>query len=181
MKTRTLFPLAFVCAGAAAPAVVAAQEAEDAFETARFRLGPVRFTPGIRITSVGTDSNVFNEAEDPKSDTTAAFGPGVELWMRPLGTRFTGKFGGQYLYFKEWDSQRSWNTANEARWEVPLSRLTPFIAGTLTHSSDRQGDEIDSRARRRDDSYTVGSSLELSGKTSIVASFRRANAKYDDE
>ena len=111
MKTRLFAALAFVCAGIATPSIAAAQEAEDPFETARFRLGPVRFTPGIRITSVGSDSNVFNESEDPKSDTTAAFGPGVELWMRPLGTRFSGKFGGQYLYFKDWDSQRSWNTA----------------------------------------------------------------------
>lgn len=181
MKFQILVTLAFVCAGIFTGAPAAAQEPEDAFESARFRLGPLRLTPGIRITSLGIDSNVFNEADDPKSDTTAAIGPGVELWMRLAGTRLSGKFGGQYLYFKEFDNQRSWNTANEALWEIPLSRLTPFIAGTLVNSSDRQGYEIDSRARRHDDSYTVGSGLRLSGKTSLVVSFRRANAEYDDD
>ena len=81
----------------------------------RFRWGPIRFTPTLEITSLGHDSNVFNEADDPKSDTTAAIGPAVKLWMRPARTRLSATTGGQYLYFKEYDSQRAWNTSNEAR------------------------------------------------------------------
>jgi hypothetical protein len=100
--------------------------------------------------------------------------------MRPLGTRFTARFGGQYLYFKEYDNQRAWNTSSEAKWEVPLARLAPFIAGTHVNSRERQGYEIDSRARRRDTSMTAGSSLRLSGKTSFVVSFRQFDAKYDE-
>ena len=53
--------------------------------------------------------------------------------MRPGGTRLSGKLGGQYLYFKEFDNQRAWNTSNEARWEVPLARLTPFVAGSYVN------------------------------------------------
>lgn len=181
MKFQSLAALVFVCAGCLIGSPASAQEPEDAFESARFRLGPVRLTPGLRITSLGVDSNIFNEPDNPKSDTTAAIGPAVEMWMRPFGTRFSGKFGGQYLYFKEFNNQRSWNTANEALWEIPLSRLTPFIGGTLVNSSDRHGYEIDSRARRHDDSYTVGSGLQFSGKTTMVVSFRRATAEYDDD
>ena len=180
MKSRILVALAVVCAGVLIGSPASAQESDDPFEAARFRLGPIRFTPAVKLTNLGMDSNVFNESEDPKSDNTAAFGPEVALWMRPLGTRLSGKFGVQYLYFQEYDNQRSWNTANEARWEVPLARLTPFVAGTYVNSSDRHGYEIDSRARRHDDSYTIGSSLAFSGKTSILASFTRANAEYDD-
>ncbi len=158
----------------------AAQDTIDPFETARFRLGPVRFTPAIEVTSLGRDSNVFNEADDPKSDTTAAFGPAVQLWMRPGSTRLTAKLGGQYLYFKDYDNQRAWNTSNEARWDVPLARFTPFIEGSYVTSRDRQGYEIDSRSRRRDDSVTVGTGLRLSGNTAFVVSARRFNAKYDE-
>ena len=181
MHSRILVALVLVCASLFVASPAAAQEGEDPFESARFRLGPIRFTPAIKLTNLGMDSNVFNESEDPKSDNTAAFGPEVALWMRPAGTRLSGKVGAQYLYFQEYDNQRSWNTANEARWEVPLSRLTPFIAGTYVNSSDRQGYEIDSRARRHDDSYTAGSSLRFTGKTSILVSFTRANAEYDDD
>jgi len=182
MKLRTFRALALACAClAAGVGPAAAQEVEDPYETARFRLGPIRFTPAIQITSVGHDSNVFNEADDPKSDTTAAFGPVVQLWVRPLGTRLTAKVGGQYLYFKEFDNQRAWNTANEGRWEVPLARFTPFIAGSYVNSRERQGYEIDSRARRRDDTITAGTRLRLSGKTTFVVSLRRFNAKYDEQ
>jgi hypothetical protein len=172
--------LACACLGASSgPA--AAQGPEDPYETARFRLGPIRFTPAIEITSLGHDSNVFNEAEDPKSDTTAAFGPAVQLWTRPAGTRLTARVGGQYLYFKEFDNQRAWNTNSEARWEVPLARLTPFIAGSYVNSRDRHGYEIDSRSRRRDDSLTAGASFRFSGKTAVVVSFDRLNVAYDEE
>ena len=180
MNSR-IFSFALVCAGLAIGTPAAAQEPEDPFETARFRMGVIRFTPVLQITSLGTDSNVFNESFDKKSDTTAAVGPAVQLWMRPWGTRLSGKFGGQYLYFKEYDNQRAWNTANEARLEVPLTRLTPFVAGSLVSSRDRQGYEIDSRARRRDDSFTVGSGVQFSGKTSVVVSFRRVNQKYEED
>jgi len=182
MKTQFFRALALVCACAGASSVpAAAQMTEDPFETARFRLGPVRFTPAIEISSLGHDSNVFNDAEDPKSDTTAAFGPAVQLWMRPGGTRLSARLGGQYLYFKEFDNQRAWNTNSEARWEVPLARLTPFIAGSYVNSRERQGYEIDSRSRRRDDSVTAGTMFRFSGKTSVVVSFRRFNVAYDEK
>ena len=38
-----------------------AQEAPDDSEKARFQWGPIRFTPTLEITSLGRDSNVFNE------------------------------------------------------------------------------------------------------------------------
>lgn len=181
MKSVFVRALALACALSAHGVSAVAQENEDPFETARFRLGPIRFTPALQITSVGHDSNVFNEADDPKSDTTAAIGPLVQIWMRPGGTRFTAKFGGQYLYFKEFADQRAWNTASEAKWEVPLARLTPFAEGRYVNSRERQGYEIDARARRREDMFNVGTGFRVSGKTEFVAGFKRLNIAYDED
>jgi hypothetical protein len=181
MKPLLFRALALACACLGTGVSAHAQEVEDPFETARFRLGPVRFTPVFEITSVGHDSNVFNESQDPKSDTTAAFGPTVQLWMRPAGTRLSAKLGGQYLYFKEFANERAWNTRNEVRWEVPLSRITPFVEGNFVDTQERQGYEIDARARRRDDGFTVGTALRVSGKTSFVLSHRRSNVEYDED
>jgi Putative beta-barrel porin 2 len=179
MKVTTC-ALALLCALFGGSVSAAAQESEDPFETARFRFGAIRFTPAVEITSLGRDSNVFNEADSPKSDTTAAVGPTVQIWMRPGNTRLSGRFGTQYLYFREFKNQRAWNTSNELRWEFPLARLTPFIGGSYVNSKERQGYEIDSRSRRRDDSLTVGTKLRFSGKTELVATVERANAKYDE-
>ena len=171
--------IALLVLAAALPA--RAQGTDEPFETARFRLGPVRFTPALEITSLGRDTNVFNDAEDPKSDTTAAIGPSVRIWMRPLGTRLSLRTGGQYLYFQEFANQRAWNTSNEARWEVPLARLTPFVAASYVNSRERAGYEIDSRARRRDDSVSAGTELRISGRTALAFSLHRFNARYDQD
>ena len=181
MKSEIVRALALVCAFSSAGVSASAQEVEDPYETARFRFGPIRFTPAIEVTSLGHDSNVFNEPENPKGDTTAAFGPMVQIWMRPGGTRLSARLGGQYLYFKEFADQRAWNTRNEAKWEVPLARLTPFVEGRYVNSQERQGYEIDSRARRHDDSFAGGTSLRVSGKTELVFSFKRSNIEYDED
>lgn len=182
MKFSTTCALALSCALFGAVAPVSAQEAEDPFETARFRLGAIRFTPSLEITSLGRDSNVFNEAEqdDPKSDTTAAFGPAVRIWMRPGTTRLSGRFGAQYLYFREYKNQRAWNTTNELKWEFPLARLTPFVAGRYVNTKERYGYEIDSRSRRLDEAWQAGSALRLTGKTEVILSFQRSQASYDE-
>jgi hypothetical protein len=173
--------VALVCAFSSVGVSAWAQETEDPFETARFRFGPIRFTPAIEITSLGHDSNVFNDADNPKGDTTAAFGPTVQLWMRPAGTRLSARVGGQYLYFKTYSNERAWNTRNEAKWEVPLARLTPFVEGSYVNTQERQGYEIDARARRHDDSYGGGTSLRISGKSEFVVSFKRTNIEYDQD
>jgi hypothetical protein len=181
MHSVTVRALALVCSFAAFAGSAWAQDPEDPYETARFRFGPIRFTPALEITSVGHDSNVFNDAENPKADTTAAVGPLVQIWMRPGGTRFTARFGGQYLYFREFANERAWNTNNEAKWEVPLARLRPFVEGKYVNAQERQGYEIDSRARRRDDALGFGTGLRLSGKTEFVVSFKRSHVKYDQQ
>ena len=169
-----------VCAMLTIGSSVHAQESLEPFETARFRWGPIAFTPILEITSLGRDSNVFNEVNDPKSDFTAAIGPSAKIWMRPAGTRLSVTTGAQYQYFQTYASQRAWNTNNEGKWEVPLARVTPFIGGKFANTRERQGYEIDSRSRRRDRIYLAGSSLRISGKTELVGSFRRAELEYDD-
>lgn len=173
--------LALACAlgGAVAPAY--AQEVDDPADLARFRFGALRFTPTLEITSLGRDSNVFNEFDDAKSDTTGAFGPSTRFWLLAGPARVSGKVGAQYLYFHTYATQRAWNTNDELEFELPLARITPFVAGTYVNSRERQGYEIDSRARRRDISGSAGTSLRISGKTDLVFSFRRLEAKYDEK
>src|SRR5262245_45419784 len=86
-------------------------EPADPGDNARFHWGPLRFSPTLLLSSLGVDTNVFNETADLKQDTTAAVSPGVNLWMRPGRARLSGKATGQYLYFKTYDNQRGWDTS----------------------------------------------------------------------
>jgi hypothetical protein len=172
--------LALVCLGAAA-SMARAQDEVDPSEAARFRFGALRFTPSIVVSDVGVDNNVFNETDDPKQDTTAAVGPAVNLWLKMGRSRLSGKASGQYLYFDKYENQRSWNTADEGRWELPLARITPFLTGALNNTKDRAGYEIDSRVRQRQQSGGVGTKVRLSGKTELQLGVGRTDIEYDDQ
>jgi hypothetical protein len=171
--------LALACL--AVPASIAhAQDEVDPAEAARFRFGPLRFTPSLTVSDIGTDDNVFNESVDQKQDTTAAIGPATNLWLRLGRSQLSGKLSGQYLYFDKYESQRSWNTIADGRWELRLTRLTPFVTGTLANTKDRPGYEIDARARRDDRTVGFGTALRLSSKTSFEVGATRSDLKFDN-
>ena len=179
MSIRTVVLVCFIMGGVAQNRA-AAQDLPDTAEAGRFRLGPLRFTPSISLTSLGIDDNVFNESLDPKQDTTAAVGPAVNLWMKLGRSRMTGKVSGQYLYFSKYDNQRAWNTTDEGRWEVPLSRLTPFIMGVYANTKERPGYEIDSRAHLRSQAVGLGTEMRLSARTSAVLTTTRSDFAFDE-
>ncbi len=171
--------LALVCLGAAIPAAHA-QDETDPYTATRFHLGPLGFTPSIALSNLGTDDNVFNASSDPKKDTTAAIGPAADIVLRAGRSRLSGKASGQYLYFQEYDSQRSWNTNLDGTWRFPMVRITPFVLGSRSNTKDRPGYEIDSRARRVDRTTGFGTDVRLSSKTKVVLTGKRSWFKYDD-
>lgn len=163
----------------ALPASAQEPTQETAGERARFQWGALRFTPGISVSDVGVDNNVFNDPDHPVSDTTAAFGPAINVWTNLGRLRIAEKSVGQYLFFKEFANQRSWNSANDLRLELPLARIKPFAYGAYSNTRQRPGFEIDSRARASINVAAVGTDLRLSGKTTLVLSGARTNTAFD--
>lgn len=163
------------------PPRVGAQTESDPYENARFRMGVIRFTPSIALSNVGVDNNVFNEAENPRSDTTAAVGPAVDLWLNMGRSRLSGKTSGQYLYYDKYENQRAWNTNVEARWDLPLSRIAPFVRGRRNNTKDRPGYEIDSRVRLVQQEGGLGTSIRVAGKTTVVVEAGRTQQRYNNQ
>jgi hypothetical protein len=157
-----------------------AQEVDPA-DSARFRFGIFRFTPSISLKNLGVDTNVFNEFENPKRDNTAAFGPQMDFWMHLGRSRVIGIATAEYLYFKQYDDQRAWNTTDSMRWEVPLARITPYVSGTYANTKSRPGFEIDARARQQNQGVELGSEVRLSGKTSVRLSGEQTRLTYDPD
>lgn len=181
---RVVRVVGLVAAFLIAATLAAAQDRsapEDPADSARFQWGILRFTPSIAVTNVGIDSNVFNDANTALHDTTAAIGPAVSLWTNLGPVRVSEKSTGQYLYFKEFDNQRSWNTTNELTLELPLARFKPFAAGSYVNTRQRPGFEIDSRSRASINTATLGTSLRLSGKTALVLGGTRSTTAFDED
>ena len=156
-----------------------AREPQEPGDNARFHWGPLLFTPSLVLNSIGVDTNVYNETTDPKQDTTAAAGPAVDLWLRPGRARVSAKAAGQYLYFKTYENQRGWDTTDELKFELPLSRLKPFVIGNYQNTHDRAGFEIDSRSRAAINEVTLGSALRVSARTIVVFSGARTITAFD--
>jgi hypothetical protein len=157
------------------------QDAAAPEESARFRFGPIRFTPGIEIRNVGVDTNIFNEAENPKQDFVASFGPASDYWLRAGRTRLSGRTGLQYDYFKDYPTQRAFGIENRLRLEVLGNRVTPFVEGLYDNTRRRPSFEIDARARYRTDAVIGGADVRVFSRTVLRFEAERGHVEFDQD
>jgi len=114
-------------------------------DTARFQLGPLSATPTLAIRDVGVDSNVFNEANDPTRDFTATVVPGVDAWFRTGRLTLVASTTFEWIHYQTAVKQRSFNVNEEARVELDLLRVRPYLGGTYIRTRRRPNAEIDTR------------------------------------
>jgi Putative beta-barrel porin 2 len=139
----------------------------------RFRTGALSWTPTLTLREAGTDSNVYDEATNPRSDTSATLAPHVEgvFAMSAATVRFSG--GADFVYFHRYTSERSINTRGSVRADLRGWRIRPFGRASFLDSRERVNSEIDVRARRRDRDFDAGLGLQLTtrGTLDLSASF----------
>jgi len=160
---------------------VHAQSSGDAWSSARFHAGPLALGPTIGVTS-GVDTNVLASPDDPQKDWTTTFGVATTAILRLGRATLTGQVGLSYLYFPEFESERSLSGSGSGRLLVPLNRVE-FVVGVQTlNTADRQDSEITARVRQFDHALTLETSVRVSGKSWIgVTAGRRRNTFADDE
>jgi Putative beta-barrel porin 2 len=164
----------------AAP-VLAQDTVKDPSEDARFHLGVIRFTPFLALTDIGVDTNVYNEFEHPKQDTTATVGPGVNYWIKLGRGRLEAKSELTYTWFKTYADQRSLNTNNQAKLSLPLNRLIPFVDGSYHRGRFRPNFEIDARAFQTDAAFGGGLDIRATAKSTIRLEGHGQRVTYRDD
>ncbi len=148
-------------------------------ERAPLKLGPLELWPVLVVRNVGVDDNVFNEAEEPKSDFTFTAAPTLDLVLRPPRTRLSFVTGSEYAYFRDYADERHINRTLGARVEFDLTRFHPFAAATVQRFRERPSAEIDLRARSRLHSYTAGVRVPLGPVVSATVAARRQTSRFD--
>lgn len=148
-------------------------------ENARSHFGPFYITPGIQLRDLGVDSNVFNEAEDPKSDFTFTLSPRLDVAV-PFGRTLLLKspVGVDFIYYQKYSGQRSASPRVAPRAEIFFNRLSFFGEGSYARNRQRPNYEIDVRALRTERSAGGGVGYQFSPKLGIEASFHRSDVKY---
>lgn len=145
-----------------------------------FKAGALSLKPMFAVKNIGRDNNVFNEAEDPKSDFTMTLAPSAEFGFQPGRLKFTLIAGTEYMYFKQYESERGTNTSASVRLDVDFGVLRPYATFAGVNSKERYNTEIDARARHHDQSYSAGIGLKLFTRTTASAGFKHLRSAFDE-
>jgi hypothetical protein len=139
----------------------------------QFRSGAFAVVPTFELLSIGTDSNVFNAAGARDADIVTSVRPGVEIGLRQERMTLVVRPRVGYVYYSRHEAERAINPQLELGLERRFSkRFALFGGGAAGWSKERDGLEVDTRARVFDDNVILGSRVtgrrmrfELSGSS----------------
>ncbi len=180
-SVRRLLLVSFLASAlaVAAPGRSWAQQSTDPAANAKVHIGPLALTPSVSLTNLGIDTNVFNTVDNPQRDFTVTLKPETLAWLHLGRGLLTANIGGGIVYFKKFASQRSIDTDDTVRLDLPLNRLRPYAIEAYKNARERPNAEIDARARYTTNSTTAGLDLRIFGQTSIGAYGRYDRVRYD--
>jgi hypothetical protein len=141
--------------------------------------GSIKLAPGLTISQIGWDSNVFNETSDPKQDFIAGVKPDLSIFTRLRFLQLSAYTGGDLNYFQLFESERSSGYAGRARIDLLLSRLFPFVGYGETKTRERPGSEIDTRADSKVTELSTGVGFRWSETGSIYLSSVQMNTRFE--
>jgi hypothetical protein len=167
---------AAACLLTASPAL--GQTAGDPAEDAKVHLGPLALTPRFALRNLGVDSNVFNSPGTPTRDFTATFGPGVDTWLRIGRARLSTQSLVEWTYFRKASGQRALNTTQQARLDLDLATLIPYVKGGVVSTRQRPNLEIDDRVRQQRMNTGAGTRVRLGGRTRIDVDLLREKIDF---
>ncbi len=153
---------------------------DDPLERAMIRVGPVGINPSITLRNMGVDDNVFNDPENPKSDFTLTVTPKAEVLFRPRRLHLAYTTSTDYVYYRDYASERGTNQASQVRAEFDLGRFQPYAAAGGASTRERYNQEVDARARHHDRTYAAGLGLRLASRTTVSAAARRTTVAFDE-
>ena len=139
-------------------------------------IGPVGVTPSVALFNVGVDTNVFNEAADPQSDTAFILQPEAGVTLDAGAVRGGGSTRGRYLYFDKYSDERSLDVNADGGLEAAFDRFTPWARGLVDGGRRRINHEIDLRARQLTSGIQVGVGVRVAERT--VASLAVGRSDY---
>jgi len=167
-----------------APATAAAQQSQpppDPLDAATVRVGPFGLTPTIAIRDIGRDTNVFNDATDPKSDFTATISPKLGVLVHPGPVLFTYTTTTDYVYYQTYASERGTNVGSSLRADFDFGAFKPFLSAAAANTRERLNREIDARARHRDQAYAGGVRVQLTDAVFATVGARQSKTNFDPD
>jgi len=178
MRTFSFRTVGLVLAVTLWPAVAHAQLTAPR-EASQIELGPLSLYPSVKVIDAGRDSNIFNDAEDPKEDYTFTVSSGVLGVLRLGSNELMFESGGDYVWFRDSASERFTSGRYAMRLNFSASRFKPYVGASHKRTRSRPNFEIDARALRLERAALGGFAVELTPRTSVTGSMRIEDARYE--
>jgi hypothetical protein len=151
---------------------------DDPVASAPFHLGAFGLDPRLGISNLGVDTNVFNSVNDPQQDFTFTVPTDLDVWLR-TGRGLLSLTGGlDFVYFHEFDSERSINSNARGQYEFRFNRMRPYASASTLNTRERPGYEIDARARHYETDFHVGTDLRAASKSTLRLDFRYLDYRF---
>jgi hypothetical protein len=142
--------------------------------------GRIKLAPGFTIEELGYDSNVFDEAENPKSDFVFRGSPDLSVFSLLRFAKLSAYVGSDMAYFHDYPDERSIGWEYRGRLEMMLSRFHPFIGGGQTQHRTRPNGEIDVRADEKQEEASAGIGFDLGPHAVLYTSATRFRTNYEN-
>lgn len=147
----------------------------------RIPLGPyMALRPSLTVWRLGVDTNVFNSGGKPQASFVATFGPelGVTLKTSHLQVDASGR-----LALSAYPSQTSENSSEPGYGIAPSLTVTPRLTlrsqWNLSRSRERWSNELDLRARRREETFGAGITVRPFARIGLDVDGRDWKVRFD--
>jgi hypothetical protein len=178
VKTALLFSLCAACAVTLPVSARAQAPADTAAADARLHLGPLALDPRFAIRNLGVDTNALNTNASPERDVTATVTPELESWLRIGRAYLSSTSSIDWNYFQKLSGQRSFNGAQEARLDLGLGVLRPYVSGRMARTRQRPNLEIDARVEHTTTEAAGGMQWFVGPKLTLDVSRARRTLEF---
>ena len=176
--TRALFLAGLAAMLCSTPAFAQQVPTDDPVASAPIRIGAFGVNPRLSLSNLGIDTNVFNTVSEPQRDFTFTLSPGTELFLRTGRGLLSFSGGAEFVYFQQFDTERSINSNARGQYEFRFNRLRPFASASTLNTKQRPGYEIDVRARHYETDLRVGTDFRFMSKTTARVEFRQLDYSF---
>jgi len=160
-------------------------EQQQLLEKTKFKIGPFRIAPAIRLRDIGYDNNVYLQLEEerPIADYTGAISLDIKAYLLFHNYLiFSFVVNPEYVYYFKQKKERRWNKLLSP--EIKLLLLKRFVvSGSYLYSKKRYrvSSEFDIRANVENKRYNIHLFYETARNTSFGFSGTVSKIKFEDE
>lgn len=157
---------------------------ESQLEKSRWRFGPLRVEPQLKLDNLGYNDNVtgVSEGEEKVDDYTATVGLGIRS-IAPIGSNTYLRLDAipEYTWYKDLEERREFGFEAEAGLLALFNRASFEVALSADDSVTQVTSEDATRVPQTADNLLVKAEFDLLRRLALFAAFEARNTDYEPQ